>query len=125
MLVDWGVKAVAANNSAALRKITELIQLYSPDVIISEDLRLAPFRHSSRIHALSGALTKLAEKSGIAVKQIPILRVKKDLLHGKRATKYDIAKELALRFPDELGHLLPPKRLPWMAEHYRMSFLIR
>jgi hypothetical protein len=26
-----------------------------------------------------------------------------------------------MRFPEELGHRLPPKRKPWMSEDYRMG----
>ena len=38
--------------------------------------------------------------------------------HG---TKHTIARILAVRFPEELGHRLPPKRKPYRSEDYRMD----
>jgi Holliday junction resolvasome RuvABC endonuclease subunit len=38
-----------------------------------------------------------------------------------QGTKHDIAEIVAMRFPEELGSRLPPKRKPWMSEHYQMD----
>src|SRR3954463_6897945 len=89
VLIDWGIKATWSDNAGALRKISELIRLYAPDVIVAEDFKLSPFHHSARIHRLSAALAKLAEKFGILVKQLSLLSVRENVFDDQRATKYD------------------------------------
>jgi len=42
-------------------------------------------------------------------------------LADDKGTKHDLAEILAKRFSEELGSRLPPKRLPWMSEDYRMD----
>ena len=38
-----------------------------------------------------------------------------------KGTKHTLAQIIARRFPEELGHRLPPKRRPWESEDYRMG----
>jgi len=122
VLTNWGIKKVTAKESAAaLTKIEKLISLYTPDVIVFEDLDLSPFRHSARIKALSATLEKLTAKFGIHVTALSLFDVKKCLFTTGEGTKHEMAQALTSRFPDELGHLLPAKRLSWKTEHYRMG----
>jgi hypothetical protein len=122
VLSDWGIKKVTAKESAnALIRIEEKVSVYRPDVVVFEDLEFAPFRHSARIKGLHASLEKLIVKIGIGVKTISLFDVKKCLFDTGRGTKYEVAQKLATRFPEELGHLLPDKRLPWTTEHHRMG----
>ena len=48
-------------------------------------------------------------------------QVRRAFFADGQGTKHALAEILAQRFPDELGSRLPPKRKPWMSEHYQMG----
>jgi hypothetical protein len=121
-LIDWGIKKFKPREQEiALNKIKQLIATYAPDTIVLEDLKAAPFRHAYRIHRLSPAVERLAKSFGIGARKLSLAQVKNTFSYEPLGTKHQIARKLAEHFSDELGHLLPPKRVLWKAEHYRMG----
>ncbi len=121
-LVDWGVRTVGGEkNSQTLMKTDELISKYGPHVLALHDHSAPDSKRRSRIRDLGKRLERLARNRGVRVDRCPIARINRALGNGNRATKQHRAETVATLFPDELGTRLPPKRRPWMTEHYRMD----
>lgn len=122
-LVDWGVTSVASGNKNAdtLKKTEAMVDLYQPAVLVLEDASARGSRRSRRIRKL----TKKIHSMGQAHKITTVLLRRDQVMHtffeDGQGTKHAIARILAMRFPDELGHRLPPKRKPWKSEDYRMG----
>jgi len=121
-LVNWGVKSVRGNkNEGALKKIEELFSQYNPTVVVFENYRLTTFRRSARVRLFGDELSRTAKAAGIAVKTFSVQDVRGVFFGAEQGTKHAIAENLVQRFPDELGYLLPRKRLPWTTEDHRMA----
>jgi len=115
-LVDWGVKVVKGDkNARSLSSVANLVALYQPNVIALEDCSAPASRRSSRIQELVEQIVAVASDQNIKVEKYSCIVFR----HG--GTKHAVAKNLAGRFPEELGFRLPQKRRPWMSEDYRMD----
>jgi hypothetical protein len=121
-LVDWGVKSVKGDKKAqCLLKVGELIGHYQPTVIVLQDHSGKGSRSSARIRALCKQITGLALRYQVKVKLFSNDQVRRTFITDGKGTKYDVARILAQRFPEELGFRLPPQRRAWMSENYRMA----
>lgn len=120
ILIDWGVKEVRDKRASYEDKISELLKLYQPDVIVTENVLDEKSRRSDRARGLLRIIANIAYE-----KKIEFCRVSKDDIkefYAKNgvSTRYQIAEKIARRFL-ELESCLPPKRMPWMSEDGRMS----
>src|SRR5258708_5268253 len=116
-LVDWGTKSVQGDkNTQCVVKVKEIVMHYQPNEIVLEDHSGKDSRRSSRIRALSRQIIALAETLGVSVVPITREHVRQVFFADGGGTKHEIAEILAKRFPEELGHRLPPKRKPWESE---------
>jgi len=122
-LVDWGVKRVEGNNknTASLSKVEEIIAHYQPGVMILENTSTKDSRRVARIRELSQKLIATAETHEIGVQLFSREIIGKAFCADGKGTKYEIAKVIADRFPEELGLLLPPKRTTCQSNDYRMD----
>jgi len=121
-LVDWGVKSVRQEkNTRCLAKVEKLITHYEPEIIVLQDHSTKNCRRSPRIRALSQQIIDLASSRNVGVALFSQEQVRRIFFANGQGTKYALAKIIAVRFPEELGARLPPKRLPWMSEDYRMD----
>lgn len=120
MLVDWGVKEVRDKKACYEDKISELINLYQPDVIVTEDALNEASRRCDRIRGLMKIIANLAFEKKIEFCKVSKEDVNKFYANLKVATKHQMAEKIAFQFP-ELDPHLPPKRMPWMSEDNRMS----
>jgi Holliday junction resolvasome RuvABC endonuclease subunit len=119
-LVDWGVKTVQGNKNAnSLAKVEELIAYYQPEVLVLEDTEGS--RRSARIKALSRKIIAMASTRKVSVKLFSQEQVRRTFFVDGKGTKHAAADIIAQRFSEELGSRLPPKRKPWMSEHYQMD----
>jgi Holliday junction resolvasome RuvABC endonuclease subunit len=119
-LVDWGVKTVQGNKNAnSLAKVEELIAYYQPEALVLVDTEGS--RRSVRIKALSRKIIALATNRKISVKLFSQEQVRRTFFADGKGTKHAVAEIIAQRFPEELASRLPPKRKPWMSEHYQMD----
>jgi hypothetical protein len=121
-LVDWGVKSVKGDkNLASLVRVEKMIHLYNPSVLVLQNCSDVSVRRSTRIQILAQRILELAAGQKLRVKLLTNEQVKRIVFGNGLGTKHALAEILAQRFPDELGHRLPPKRRPWMSEDYRMD----
>ncbi|MES3031684.1 MAG: hypothetical protein V4699_00365 [Patescibacteria group bacterium] len=67
------------------------------------------------------ANTCLASTRKVKVSLFSRAQVRQVYFADDVGTKHALAEILAKRFPDELGHRLPPKRKPWMSQDSRMD----
>jgi Holliday junction resolvasome RuvABC endonuclease subunit len=122
ILVDWGVKAVKrGKNARCVALVEEFIDLYQPEVLAIEDLSGKNTRHSNRIRLLGQQIVAVASKRKIRAETYSRMEVNREVAMDERATKHARASQLAERFPEELGHRLPPKRRAWDSQDYRMD----
>ena len=120
-LVDYGIReAKGDKNSASLKKIADLLELYQPQIIVLENPTAKGSRRCLRVQELIGEIKVLASAKKVKTCSISRLQVKKVFALLGASTKYQIAVEIAKRFP-ELELRLPRIRKPWMSEDERMS----
>lgn len=120
MLIDWGVKEMRDKRAFYEDKISELINLYQPDVIVTEDALNEASRRCDRVRGLMRIIANLAFERKIEFCRVSKEDVKRFFAKSGANTKHQIAEKIALQFP-ELDPHLPPKRMPWMSEDGRMS----
>jgi RNase H-fold protein (predicted Holliday junction resolvase) len=120
-LIDWGVKETKKNkNARSLKLIEDLIDRYQPNLIVVEDYAGKGSRRCRRIQGLINDISKLAMTRKVKVRSVSRLKVKQVFSESDASNKYEIALDIAKRFP-ELAPRLPRFRKPWMSEDYRMS----
>jgi hypothetical protein len=123
ILVDWGVTSVARGNKNAgtLKKTEAMIDLYKPAVLVLEDASARGSRRSRRIRRLTKRIHSMARAHKVTAVLISRDKVMQSFFEDGDGTKHTIARILAVRFPEELGHRLPPKRKAYGSEDYRMG----
>ena len=122
-LIDWGVKAIRRRehkNEDCLRQLADLTDRYRPDVIVVENWQVRGSRRSPRIQELIQEILALASQRGIRSRRFSRTQIRKAFASSSVSTKYEMAVEIAKRFP-ELAPRLPRRRKPWMSEDERMG----
>lgn len=120
VLVDWGLCNVGGSDfSAVLCRISELIRLYEPDVLIAEDCADDSSRRRERARTLISEIGTLGT-SEMRVRFIPASMLRQLFSGEAPATKNEIATAIAHQL-NELTTRLPPPRKPWMTEDKRMA----
>jgi hypothetical protein len=121
-LVDWGVRSVTGDKNAdTLKKVVAMIALYKPVALVLEDASAKGSRRSRRIRDLTEEIVATAAGRRIKVALFSRDRVMQTFFEDGHGTKHAIARILAVRFQEELGPRLPPRRKPWNSEDYRMG----
>ena len=122
MLVHWGVKSVKGDkNAGAVEKVEDMIARYNPQVMVLEDTATKESHRAPRIKALTKRLVAVAERRTIKVVLFSQKQIRRVFFGDVRGTKHALAENIAERFPEELGFLLPPKRRDWMSQDSRMD----
>lgn len=120
-LVDWGVRQTRTDKQqATLAKVSEIVNLYRPDVVVVEDCLHESSRRRERIRILVEAIVRLGAEIAVDVRRIPRSVMVLAFADAGAPTKHGIARALAERFPEVARHL-PPIRKPWMAEDDRFA----
>ena len=121
-LVDWGVKNVAEKkNAGSLANVKELIGRYRPDVLVMENASAEGSRRCPRIRKLFPQLIGLAKANNLRTELFSRDQLTKFFIPDGKGTKHAVAQIIAKKFPLQLETKLPPKRKPWMHEHYQMA----
>lgn len=120
-LIDWGVKSTKSiDKRRRLEQLFDLMERYSPDVIVVEDYADKGSRRGAQAKDLIRMILITASAMEIKTCALSPADVRNAFSQFGAATKYSIATILAKKFP-ELAPRLPPIRKPWMSEDYRMS----
>ena len=121
MLIDWGVKETREDkNENSLNLISDLIDRYQQDVLVTENCKGKDSRRCHRVQGLTEDILRLCEDRKIRSRLISRFEVRKTFSQYEAFTKHQIAKVIAKEFP-ELTPRVPPYRKPWMSEDYRMA----
>jgi len=120
-LLDWAVvETKASNDIQCLKRISELIQHYAPDVVALENHAGRGSRRRLRARKLIDDVRALAANNRTRTRSVSRAQVRSFFLQSNALTKHEIAMEIAKRLP-ELAPRLPRFRKPWMTEDARMS----
>ena len=120
-LIDYGVKKVRGDkNRACLKKVTNLINRYQPDVITLQDSTGKGSRRGVRIQKLTQGILRLALQERIKERSFSRVQITKTFSSSGVATKHQVATSIVKQLP-ELAFRLPPPRKSWMSEDERMS----
>lgn len=120
-LVDWGLRDVRRDRDRrTLDRVRELLDLYRPDVLVTEDIGVRDSRRRPRAQHLILQLHDLARSAGVRPHAVRRSRVHEAFGQLGATTKHAIARVIASRFPELLPHR-PPFRKPWMSEDQRMA----
>jgi Holliday junction resolvasome RuvABC endonuclease subunit len=120
-LIDWGVSHACGDKYTwCLTRITHLIDLYSPEVIVIENSAGSGSRRTARVRQLLREIQALAMNRDIPTRRYSRSELRQAFSKFGARTKYQIAKAIVGSFP-ELASRLPPFRKPWMCEDDRMS----
>lgn len=119
---DWGVKEIREKhrNDKTIFAIKELIDRYSPVVIVLEDTSSRVNRRSSRIKNLYQMLVHLAATEFIDLHRFANTEVKQYFSAVGAVTKYQIAEAIGRQIP-AFSLRLPRVRKPWMSADPRQS----
>jgi hypothetical protein len=118
-LIDWGFRNTRGDKDAQCKAhVGAMIAHYQPDVLILEDYGGRKPRRSERIRRLADTFAELAAQQRVRDCRVSPHTVR--AMFPARATKYDIARILAVRFP-ELKPWCPPPRKIWLSEDSRIN----
>ena len=121
VLIDWGVKSTRVDKTRkTLARVAELMEQYSPELVVLEASDKTLSRRCSRIEQLLTSIQRLATENNVPVRRVPIRRLRKMFLAYGAGTKHQIA-HIVVRLLPELAPHLPRQRKPWMSEDYRMA----
>lgn len=121
-LVDWGVKTCAREVGGCLLPLRRMLTRYQPTAIVLEDAREA---RTPRALALEGFLASVGDAlvdGPVPLRVYSRSMVREAFRPAGAFTKEEIARKLAVRFP-ELVPRVPPSRTIriWASEDSRMS----
>lgn len=119
--IDWGIiRAKGDKNATCLRRITELIETFSPAVIVIRHASGASRARVKRIQRLVTTVVQLARTRNIEIQMLAEKQVRSHFERFGAKTREEIAQFLASNI-DALSSRIPPKRKPWMSEDARLG----
>jgi hypothetical protein len=120
-VIDWGLKTTRIRTAVRCTELAaELLERYTPDAVVVEDLTGKSSRRGPRARELLAGVVRLSSQSGIDTVRISRSAVKEAFVELSSTTKYEIASTIATQLP-ELAPWLPKPRKPWMSEDCRMG----
>lgn len=120
-LIDWGViQAKQDKNATCLRRITQLIDTFSPAVIVLRHAAGSSKKRVKRIQRLITAVMQLARTRNTEIQLVTAKQVSDHFERFGARTREEIAQFLASNI-DALASRLPPKRKLWMSEDARLG----
>lgn len=119
-IYDWGTIVVHGDkNAMALRKLTRLIDRFSPEVLVLEDANTAARRADRLVH-LYNAIASLCQSRNIGVQLYPQWAIQHHFSQVGAVTRQEIAEAIARQL-SVLAPRLPYPRKPWQSEARRMA----
>jgi Holliday junction resolvasome RuvABC endonuclease subunit len=133
-LLDWGLKycrttststtcskttPAAQLNRNCLTVISQLIEYYEPDVVITEDWTASTCKRHKRVKKLLSQIQLLANKQNLQCCRFSRLQIQKQFAEYQVKTKQEIAVCLSSLFAELTPYLPKPRKL-WMSENPRI-----
>lgn len=121
-LHDWGIKHVAwrTRHEATLTIARHLMERFTPDAVVIEDVSAISARRSKRVAALYREIEALAEVHSINAYLYPWEAVFAAFASRQPKSRHDIASQVANLLP-MIKRRLPPKRRCWLPQDPRQS----
>lgn len=119
-LLDWGVKEPKFPDvSHSISQIRSLTDRYMPELLIIEDVRTSQ-RRSPKAHDLTAQAALFAVKEKLSFRAVKRRSAKQAIFGDLKVTQFELAKEIARRFP-QLASRLPPPRKAWDSQITRLA----
>ena len=122
-LLEWGVKSCPASGDIGLtvqKRLASLAVFFDPEVIVLTHVANHNREARARLKVTLEAISQLAQQYSAEVVIVRRDEIQQVFEKSGNTTKYGIACQVALHFP-ELTWKLPPARMNWMKEHYNMT----
>ena len=123
-MLDWGTSSYASGNNAqpilVYKRVSSLLTIYAPSVIVARNLTRRERRHYGDIQPIVGMVRTEAKRHSAKFALIGREEIRHAFRQFGKTTKYDIAAQVAIFFP-ELMWKLPPPRKFWQKEHHNMA----
>ena len=121
-LHDWGIKHAAwrTRQEATLAIARHLMERFTPDAVVIEDVSAIGARRSNRVTALYREIEALAEEYSINIYIYPWEAVFTAFASQQPKSRHDIAVHVASILP-MIKRRLPPKRRCWLPQDPRQS----
>lgn len=122
-IYDWGTVVMHGDkNAMALRKLGRLIDRFSPEVLVVEELGRAPNR-ADRTRKLYVAIGALCAVRGVAFTSKSKAEVCFAFELDRSSTRQEVAEAVAFHV-GALAPRLPWPRKPWQSESRRMAIFV-
>ncbi len=119
-LLDWRIVHYKKNEEARLiaakKKLSELMALHMPTVVVLGRANLKQVHHAAAVESVARAIRREAAQRSIPAVTLKRATVKDAFNDFGDRSREGIASMLARMFP-ELAPKLPPKRKIWQGEH--------
>jgi len=127
-LAYYGVKSFRCERTPRIirkeirRAITRLIAMFQPDTLILERLYYVQQKGSKLLNLVYKDLKTLGREEGLRVVEMAPSTARKALVGDGRATKLEVARFLAVRFPELQASLIENKRRRWQQKYWLNMF---
>jgi len=123
-LLDWGGSTYVRGNKAdavlLCQRISSLLTIYGPSVVVARNIAGNEIRRYADIRPIVRLVRVQAEKFSAEAVLMGRQEVRYAFRRFGNTTRYNIAAQVAIFFP-ELLWKLPPPRKPWQKERYSMA----
>jgi len=120
-LVDWGLRDARHGTDAdLLAKVTDLVTLYRPSLLVAEDCTYRSSRRRQHGRRVIRKILALACTRGVRTRSVSAVTVRTKFAAQGATTKHAIAGLIVARFPELAPHR-PRFRKPWMSEDERQA----
>lgn len=122
-LLDWGRSTCRWNDGGPVlvcKRVSSLLKNYAPSVIVVRKLTKRERKRYGDIQPIVSVVRALAKKHSSKLALIGREEVRYAFRQFGKTTKYSIASQIAIFFP-ELTWKLPPPRKAWQREHHNMA----
>ena len=125
-LVHHGVKTIRNKKSPGeksregRRSVLRLINDFRPDVLVVEKTFFANNRNSVLLNVFTDEIRALGKRKGLNVRSLAANSVRKLICGNGAASKDDVARVIASRYPELRPYLTSDRR--WKERYYRNMF---
>ena len=102
--------------------ITRLISMFRPDTLVIERLYYIQQEGSPVLKRVYQELNAIGRKNGLKVIELAPNTIRKTIVDDGRATKLEVARILAHRFPQLQASLIEEKRKKWQQKYWLNMF---